>query len=309
MIVSASRRTDIPAFYSEWFINRVREGYCCVVNPFNANQISRVSLQSSDIDVIVFWTKNAAPLIPYLTELDNTGYKYYFQYSVNGYPKDLEPDLPSLDKCIQIFCNLSDQLGPDKVIWRYDPVLFTDLTSELYHSEKFRYIADALSGKTSRVVISIADEYRAAKGRLGKLGIGYRQPQEDNPAFADLMCEMASIAESVKMDIFSCSEIIDLTPYGITAGKCVDNDYIKKVFGIDSSYRKDKTQRLECGCVASKDIGCYDSCLHGCSYCYATRSKNTAVNNYENHYPDSPSLIGRFACPPPETSTDQIPLF
>ncbi|MBP6965146.1 MAG: DUF1848 domain-containing protein [Armatimonadetes bacterium] len=309
MIISASRRTDVPAFYSDWLMNRIEAGHCCVVNPFNANQVSRVPLAPQDVDVIVFWTKNATPLMPRLPELDSRGYRYYFQYTVNGYPAALEPGLPPLDECIQTFRRLSDLIGPERVIWRYDPIIVSDETSEEYHASRFELIAGRLSGATGRVVISVADEYRAAKGRLRRLEIGYRQADPEAPAFGGMMRRLAEVASGAGMEIFSCAEVLDLTPFGIAPGKCVDDAYIRRVFGVEVVGRKDKTQRLECGCVASKDIGAYDTCLHGCAYCYATRSAGAAAKNRENHDPISASLVGSHECDSEENPTGQRSLF
>jgi hypothetical protein len=309
MIISASRRTDIPAFYSEWFMNRVRSGYCCTVNPFNANQVARVSLEPADVGVIVFWTKDARPMIPHVGELSSLGFRFYFQYTINDYQALLEPGVPPLNECIEAFKELSSLIGPDKVIWRYDPIVLSDLTPEDYHLRTFERIASALSGSTHRVVISISDEYRAAKGRLQRLDIGYREPDLEDAEFAGMLRAMVEIAGREGMEILSCAEVYDLTPFGIQPGKCVDDAYIRKVFGIDVTHRKDKNQRLECGCVQSKDIGQYDTCRHGCAYCYATRSDKLVDGNTERHYPDSPLIVGRYDPPEAEPVEVQKSLF
>ena len=139
MIISASRRTDIPAFYSEWFMNRIRAGYCTMVNPYNRNQVSYVSLQPEDVDVIVFWTKNPLPLIHHLKELDDRGFRYYFQYTLTGYPVSIEPNVPGIDKEIDTFKKLSGLIGPAKVIWRYDPIKSTP-TYSIFCLKRFRSI-------------------------------------------------------------------------------------------------------------------------------------------------------------------------
>lgn len=309
MIISASRRTDIPAFYSEWLMNRIGAGCCRVVNPFNSNQVSTVSLAPADVDVIVFWTKNAGPMIPRLVNLDSLGYRYYFQYTVNGYHAPLEPGLPPLEERVSTFRRLSDLIGPARVIWRYDPIILSNETPEECHADQFERIASMLSGTTGRAVISVADEYRAAKGRLDRLGIGYRQPDACDASFGRMISGMAQAAARSGMEIFSCAETLDLAPFGVSPGKCVDDDYIRKVFGIEVGGRKDKVQRLECGCVASRDIGAYDTCLHGCAYCYATRSDGAAARNSKGHDPCSASLIGSHECTPDDDPTGQASLF
>jgi len=272
MIISASRRTDIPAFYSDWLMDKIRKGFCSTANPFNPNQITEISLKPEFVDVIVFWTKNANPLMMHLTELDDRGYKYYFQYTVNGYPELLEPKIPPIDECLSTFRELSNKIGPEKVIWRYDPIIFTNLTDTDYHLNKFEQIANNLAGYTNRVVVSIFDEYRGALARLSKLankGVQVTQLPETD-AFNTFSKRLFEIAKATNMEITSCAEN-KFDPSIIKPGKCIDNELIMKVFNIDVSNEKDKHQRAECGCVQSKDIGVYDTCQHGCVYCYARR--------------------------------------
>lgn len=296
MIISASRRTDIPAFYSEWFMNRIRAGYCAVPNPFNRNQISYVSLSPADVDVIVFWTRHARPLMPYLLELDERGYRYYFQYTVMDNPRLLDPKTPALKTSIKTFRELAEQIGPEKVIWRYDPIFLSTITDIASHERSFARIALQLKGATFRSVISIADPYRKTLGRLGDLsGRGVNQTTfdlEGNDRHFQLMQSLASTASDSGMEITSCAEEADLRSCGIQPGKCVDDDYIARTFGVDVESKKDPGQREACGCVVSKDIGMYDTCLFGCVYCYATSSFRRAARNHQNHDPASPSLTG-----------------
>ncbi|MEN6350505.1 MAG: DUF1848 domain-containing protein [Syntrophomonas sp.] len=313
MIISASRRTDIPAFYSDWFMNRIRDGYCTVVNPFNHNQVSRVSLKIQDVDVIVFWTKNPAPMIPNLKELDGLGYRYYFQYTLNGYSRDIEPSVPVINKTLSTFIKLADQIGPEKVIWRYDPIILSDITGLDYHKKQIDSIARKLEGSTKRLIISVVDEYRKAGynfNRLEKNGIAIKRKTSETDV-EDLVKFILDIAAHRNMQAYSCAEILDLRPFGLMPGKCVDDSYINSVFDINVTSDKDKSQRLECGCVRSKDIGVYDSCLHGCLYCYAG-TMAAAQKTRKNHFPDSPSLIGRYDAKPEDLKKDgpqQITLF
>ena len=272
-------------------MNRIREEYCVFTNPFNASQVSRISLKPSDVDVIVFWTKDAKPMLAHLEELDSLGYKYYFQYTINAYPKALEPNLPTLQDSVDTFRALSEKIGREKVIWRYDPIVFADITPYSYHIDNFSRLISELSGFTDRVIISVADEYRSANKRLVKQNINYTLPQPGSREFAGLIQALANIAKDSKIQMFSCAELIDLTPYGISPGKCIDNEYIKNVFHIDVTGKKDKSQRKECGCVISKDIGQYDTCVHHCLYCYATKNDITAVKNYQSHNTKSALLI------------------
>ncbi|MDQ7092131.1 DUF1848 domain-containing protein [Desulfosporosinus sp. PR] len=293
IIISASRRTDIPAFYSRWFINRIREGYCTVVNPFNRRQVTRVSLLPADVDLIVFWTKNAGPLIQHLQELDAGGFKYYFQYTVNGYPSPLEPYVPPLDTAIETFSRLAAEIGPDKVIWRYDPIVISNITGFDYHLQQFEKIARSLRGKTHRVVVSIVDDYRKSAHELEKLkNQDVLIAKEVNlQEIGNLMSSLSKFAEKNEMGIFSCAETVPLESYGISPGKCIDEQYIRQVLGLDIKKLKDKSQRPACGCILSKDIGVYDTCLYGCVYCYAGTLKS-GLRNRQQHAADSPALIG-----------------
>lgn len=295
MIISASRRTDIPAFYSEWFMNRIRAGYCAVPNPFNRNQISFVSLKPEDVEVIVFWTRNPRPLMSYLKELDRMGYCYYFQYTVMDNPRAIDPKTPPLKKALKTFRDLADQIGSEKVIWRYDPIFFNTITGTKFHREIYSKISRHINGYTFRSFVSIVDIYRKASKRIRELkdqGIEIVEPESEE--LADLMHAIVESANESGLDIISCAEEIDLSVFGIRSGKCVDDGYIRKTFRINVTGKKDPSQRRKCGCVVSKDIGMYDSCLYDCCYCYATGSFDRARINYKSHDPQSPSLIGRY---------------
>jgi len=285
MIISASRRTDILAFYSEWFMNRIRAGFCTTVNPFNRRQVTQVSLRPEDVDVIVFWTKNPEPLIKHLKELDSRGFRYYFQYTLNGYPRAIEPHVPELKKGISTFKKLADLIGPEKVIWRYDPIVISNITESDYHRNQIDFIARELEGFTHRLVISVVDEYRKARinfNRLEKQGLRIER-QVSEVQVSDIIKFAVERAKQANMEAFSCAEILNLKPFGLMPGKCIDDSYIRKVFGIEVPPEKDKYQRLECGCVRSKDIGAYDTCLHGCLYCYAG-TFSAAKENKTNHF-------------------------
>lgn len=303
MIISASRRTDIPAFYAEWLMNRVRAGYCTVPNPYNRDQVSYVSLKPADVDVIVFWTRNPALLLPYLSELDALGLRYYFQYTILNNPRTLDAKGPALPAALETFKKLAGMIGPAKVIWRYDPIVFTRETGAQFHLESFRQIASDLSGATQRAVVSVVDIYKKTTKRLRQLSeagspiIAYEGRPDSS--FDALMNSVAESAAQNGMEIVSCAEELDLARYGIRAGKCVDDAYIHKVFGLDVTHKKDPSQRAACGCVASKDIGAYDTCLFGCQYCYATASFERARANHAAHNPQSPSLVGWYDVTPP----------
>lgn len=291
VIVSASRRTDIPKFYSEWFMNRIRAGYCTVPNPFDSRQVVRVSLNPSDVDVIVFWTKDPTPFVVHLAEIEQRGFRFYFQFTVNGYPRFLEPGLPPLENLIATFIQLAQRISPDRVIWRYDPLVLSNATEASYHRQAFKNIAYALKGNTKRVIISLVDNYRGSDRRLKRLsrqGIVVGKCTPENPEVASLLRYMSEIAEECGMQIQSCAESYDLSPYGIRAGKCIDDGLIREVFGLQVTPLKDRSQRPECLCVRSTDIGVYGTCRHGCLYCYASSARRRDAK----HDVTSPSLVG-----------------
>ncbi len=315
MIISASRRTDLPAFYARWFIQRVRAGFCEVPNPFNPEQVTRVSLAAEDVDVIVFWTRNPRPLFPYLDELDQRGYRYYFQYTLMNNPRLIDPASPALPAARDTFRRLADHVGPQRVIWRYDPIVLSEKTPPDFHRQVYRQIAGDLRGYTRRSVISLMDVYARTRKRLEAMAAegasllpgashsmvtgAWRQPpaasvpQDGSPMqgwVGDLMSDLAVVAGENAMEIVRCAEEMDLRDYGIRPGKCVDDEYIYQTFGLAVSSAKDPNQRKACGCVVSKDIGMYDSCLFGCQYCYATSSFARSRANYLRHDPDAPVL-------------------
>lgn len=296
MIISASRRTDIPAFYSEWFINKVRAGWCRVPNPLNMKQVSHVSLNPKDVEAIVFWSKNPAPLIPYLNELDKLGFRYYFQFSLNNYPRALEPGIPSLDARLSTFQDLSRHLSPLRVVWRYDPIIISNITPVEFHRERFSWIAEELKGATHRVVVSIVDYYNKTNRRLSQLeqeeGFSFDRNASSSDDITDLLKDLAVIARRNNMEIFSCAEERDYSNIGVTPGRCIDERLLSRIWSLNLRYKKDPTQRKYCLCMVSKDIGINDTCIHGCPYCYSTRNYALAQRRHSEHDPNSPILWG-----------------
>lgn len=293
MIISASRRTDIPAFYSEWFMNRIRAGFLLTRNPFNYNQISRVSLLPEDVDAIVFWTRNPTKLLPHIDELIQCGYRFYFQFTITGYPRTLDTKTLSPHKALEVFKQLADKLGKDKVIWRYDPILLSNLLPIEEHIRLFSKLARELEGHTQRVVISFADLYQKTEKNLKAVdSLNYSDITQNQSQCLLLAEKLATIASQHGLSIFSCAEDIDLLQKGIQHGKCIDEALINTLFGLQLAGMKDPGQREACGCVKSIDIGVYNTCLHGCKYCYATFNSAQANNNFKKHDPQSPFLVG-----------------
>lgn len=278
MIISASRRTDIPAYYSEWFLNRLKEKYVLIPNPYNTKRISLVKLSPDNVDCIVFWTKNPAPMMDRLDTVTEAGYKFYFQFTLTPYGKDMEPNLPPKSKVAETFLKLSEKVGPERVIWRYDPIIISgNLTAE-YHFERFRKMCALLTGAAKRCVISFIDTYRT----------GLRSLNQSEMLF--IAENFSKIASQYGFELFTCAEKIDLSRFGIGHSSCIDKRLIEEITGCRINAKKDGGQRPACGCIESIDIGAYNTCGCGCKYCYATSDKKALLHNIKAYRPDSPVL-------------------
>ena len=287
MILSVSRRTDVPSYYSEWFYNRIKEGFLYVRNPMNPHQVSRIELSPEVVDCIVFWTKNPQPMLERLGEL--VAYKYYFQFTLTGYGKDIESNVPhKKEVVIPAFQKLSEQIGTKRVIWRYDPILFNRTYTPEYHLKAFEQIGAALKGYTNKCVISFVDEYAKNKKSMAGLQV-YNLPETERKDFAGKLSE---IAKENGMSIASCAESIDLAQCGIEHNSCIDKTLIEDIIGSKLKASKDKGQRPECGCVESVEVGTYNTCKNGCKYCYANHSPESVIENCRKYSVDSPLLCG-----------------
>lgn len=287
MILSVSRRTDIPNYYSEWFFNRLKDGFLYVRNPMNFHQISEIKISPDVVDCIVFWTKNPLPMMERLDELE--AYNYYFQFTLTGYGNDVERNLPNKKtSVIPIFQELSNRIGKEKVVWRYDPIFFSNRYNVQYHLKAFRSIAEALSGYTEKCVISFLDIYPKNKKNMDNL-LSYDLSDSELRKFAK---ELSNIAKENHIKIGSCAEKIDLDEYGIIHNSCIDKELIEKIIGCKLKINKDKNQRIECGCVESVEVGTYNTCKNGCVYCYANYSAKSVESNFQKYDPLSPLLCG-----------------
>lgn len=290
MIISASRRTDIPARFWPWFVRRLREGFVCVRNPMNPRSVSRVWLSPDVVDGIVLWTKNPMPMMSSPGWQEALGeYAYYFQFTLTGYGPEVEPGLPDKDGAlVPAFLQLAKLAGRERVIWRYDPIILTERYTVPWHLRRFEELAQRLAPCTERCVISFLDYYRGTAKRLDPLNpteLGIAQQQE-------LAAGIARIAREHSLRVYTCAEAIDLSTYGIGHSSCIDGALLERLCGCPLDTRKDKSQRVECGCVESIDIGAYDSCQNGCLYCYANHSGKVLLANASRHDPASPLLIG-----------------
>lgn len=287
MIISASRRTDIPAFYSDWLYKRIKEEYVLVRNPMNIHQVGKINLSPDVVDGIVFWTKNPIPMMNRLSELEK--YTYYFQFTLTAYDRDAEPNIPSKNNVIiPGFQKLSKAIGRERVIWRYDPIFFNDHYTMEYHCKYFQVLAAKLGNYAEKCTISFLDVYRNTERNVKPLNI----QTETEEMQIEILQRFAEIAKEYGIYIDTCAEKIDLGSMNIAHACCVDKERFEKNGNCKLTLGKDPNQRSECGCVASIDIGAYNTCKHGCLYCYANYSQNTVRRNSMAHNPNSALLFG-----------------
>ena len=295
MILSASRRTDIPAFYADWFMRRIDAGFVLTRNPMNHAQLSRIPLSPETVDAIVFWTKDPQPMLGRLPELDAAGYRYYFQFTLTPYGRTLERGLRDKAEILNTFAALARCIGRERVVWRYDPIILNDTLNVGWHREQFARMCGRLAACTDTVTISFVDLYAKCRSPLLR---------EITP---DEMTELAGfIGETARahgLRVTACCEKADLTPCGIERAACIDKARLEKLCGGPLALAPDKNQRAGCGCVQSVDIGMYNTCLNGCVYCYANRSPSAAARQHARHDPAAPLLIGGVL--PGETVTER----
>ena len=291
LIISASYKTDIPAFYGEWFLNRLAAGFCRMVNPYS-RQVLYVSLHRDDVQGIVFWTRNLGPFLPHLDRVRAMGFPFVVQYTITGYPRELEYAVIPWEKSCEIAGLVSKSFGPRAVVWRYDPILLTTLTRVSFHVKQFEELAQRLEGITDEVVVSCAQMYRKTVANLANAsatdGLGWWDPSDDEKR--DLLAQLARIALRHGIQLTVCSQSAYAQVKGARPARCIDAARISDVAGIKIQAPK-KGNRSDCECHQSRDIGDYDTCPHGCVYCYAVRNWDKARQSYLQHDPAGEFLV------------------
>ncbi len=294
MIISASYKTDIPTFYGDWFMSRLRAGHCKMINPYNRRPI-HVSLARGDVDGFVFWTKNVGPFLKHLPAVREMGFPFYVQHTINGYPRALETSVVDASRAVGHAHAIRERFGPRAFVWRYDTVLFSSLTPADFHAENFARLASELRGTTDEAVVSFAHVYRKTERNLNEAaraaGFTWRDPSASEKC--ELLERLVGVARANGMQLTVCSQRDYLIP-GAGDARCVDARRIEDVAGraVDAERRGN---RKECGCHASRDIGEYDTCPHGCTYCYAVQNRDLSLSRFREHDPSSEYLFG----PPP----------
>lgn len=285
MILSVSRRTDIAAWYSQWFFQRLKEEYVFVRNPYRFHDITDISLSPKVVDGLVIWTKNPLPLMGRLQELEK--YPYYIQYTLTSYERDVEGKIPPKgDALIPAFQKLGKTLGKERVIWRYDPVFFNSRYTPHYHLKYFRLFAQRLEGYTNRCTLSFLDRYPHIRKNLAPLSL----KEETAYKKRELLFAFQEIAKKHGMALDLCCEERDFGDF--PRARCIDSKLLEKISGYPIFVKQDKNQRPHCQCSSSIDIGMYNSCPGGCRYCYATGNLPRAQRNLLRHNPFSPLLLG-----------------
>ena len=286
-IISVSRRTDIPAFHSPWFSRRLQEGFAEYRNPFN-RQICRVSLRAEDVRAFVFWTRNPAPMMRGLSLLEERGTPFYFLYTINGYSEFLESSNPPLGQALKTFRRLAGRIGSDRVRWRYDPIILSRAMDADFHIRNFSKIAEGLAGSTEVCIFSFLDLYGKVKRNMKFVPEVLRYQKAGRDTCRNLAEKLAGIGERFGIRLLACCED-GLIGGQIGKARCVDPDLIDRIApsGLTLPLRP---SREECGCAVSRDIGAYDTCPHGCVYCYANASHETALRRYRECDSESPMI-------------------
>lgn len=314
MIISASYKTDIPAFYGEWFRNRLKAGFCRMANPFNRSQRYTISLRQEDVDGFVFWTKNLAPFMDVLNELHEIKIPFIVQYTITGYPRALESRVVHSAESIQHFRFVAEKFNTRVAIWRYDPIILSTRTDTDFHRKNFAHLAAQLSGATDEVIVSFMQLYKKTLGNMDEAaslhGFEWKDPPEERKR--ELLKDLVAIAADHNMNLKICSQP-HLTVLGAGEARCID---AQRLMDVSSSCFRARLKGLRagCGCFESKDIGDYDTCPHGCVYCYAVRHRSVALRRYQIHDPQGEYLFPQEAVPPdaklPEPDLcNQLPLF
>ena len=287
MIINTGQRTDIPAFFSRWFVNRLKAGFVLVRNPYNPRSVTRYRLDPEVVDLIGFCTKNPAPMLPHMDLLRPFG--QYWYVTVTPYGKDIEPHVPPKLQVLESFRRLSDAVGADRVGWRYDPILLNESWPVERHIKAFEYMAKALSGYTRTAVISFIDLYEKTKRNYPEARTVAR---EDRLVLGKAIVD---IARQYGMTVRPCAEGDELAPFGADCSGCMTVAMYEQALGRRLKVLRTQPARKECACWLGGDIGAYNTCGHLCRYCYANYDADTVRRNLAAHDPESPLLIGRLA--------------
>jgi len=290
MIISASYKTDIPAFYGKWFMNRLQAGYCKTINPYG-KQVYRIDMRPGTVEGIIFWTKNIHPFLKYLPTIRDMGYPFFIQYTINNYPRTFEFSVIDADKSVDAVRQITSQFGVNSVVWRYDTIILSSITPYEYHLINFENLCKKMSGLVNEVVISFAQIYRKTLRNMNwaahEFNFTWNDPE--NQIKLNLTAELAEIAASHKIQLTMCAQPEYIVP-GVSEAHCIDIQRLSVISG-HPIHAKLKGNRQGCACYMSRDIGEYNTCPHGCVYCYAVENRQLAQVRYKSHNPESEFLV------------------
>lgn len=285
MILNTGGRTDTVQYYSEWLLNRFREGYVLSRNPLFPNVINRIELSPDTIDVVVFCSKDYAPILDRLHEISDR-FKCYYHYTITAYDTDIEPNVPSIEQSVETLKQLSAQVGKEKVAWRYDPVLLTEKYTIEKHFETFDYMVRELSPYVDRCIFSFVEMYKKLAVNMPEL-----QPiSNDNKLL--LVKGLGAIAKQYGLYLQTCASKDDYLQFGVHHSGCMTTEIFSRALGLNFKHQAHKGNRIGCACMESRGLGDYNSCPNGCRYCYANKDHAKAAENYRRHDPKSPLLLG-----------------
>lgn len=285
MIINVGGRTDIVNYYSEWLINRLKEGYAYSRNPLFTNNVSKISLKPEDVDCLMFCSKNYEPILKYMAKI-NKKYRIICHYTITAYGKDVEPNVPSIDKSIETLIKLSEMIGKEKVLWRYDPILLTNTYTIEKHIEMFNYMAKQIAPYVQRCIFSFVEMYKKLDYNMPEI-IPFTREDKLNIAEA-----IGKIAKENNLYIQTCGTDENYEKYAVHLSGCTTTEILEKANCVKYKHVKPKGMRKGCHCIPSRDIGAYDTCLNGCKYCYANKRPELAKENVKLHDKNSPIIIG-----------------
>lgn len=285
MIINTGARTDTVQYFTKWLLKRFEEGYVLTRNPLFLNKITRYELTLKKVDAVIFCSKNYAPILPFIKKISDK-FNTYFYYTITAYGKDVEPGVPSIEDSMETLIKLSEIVGKQRAAWRYDPVLLTQKYTTDYHINTFEYMAKTLAPYIDRCIFSFVEMYKKLEANMPEIIL---LTEDDKRLIAKNLGEIAKLNNIV---IQTCGTKDDYSKYGIGVSGCMTLDILGKANGVEFKKLKHKGMRQGCGCIESRDIGAYDTCLNGCRYCYANKNHKKAFENYKFHDPNSPLLLG-----------------
>lgn len=285
MIINTGGRTDTVQYYSEWLLNRFKEGFVFSRNPFYPSKVTRYELTPDKVDCIVFCSKNYEPILERLNEITDK-FNTYFFYTITAYNKDIEPRVPPIEKSIETLLKLENIVGKNRIAWRYDPVLLTEKYTIDCHLKTFKNMTNQLSGHIDRCIFSFVEMYKKLSVNMPEL-----KPITEDEKIS-IACGMGEIAQKYNLHLQTCATNGNYEQFNIHPSGCMTLDILENAAGVKFKKLKHKGNRKYCNCIETRDIGAYDTCPNGCKYCYANSTPKKALENFKLHNPNSPILFG-----------------